>query len=271
ETVDRSPAAEERVGPEKCLECLAAAGGVCEECAQADTAADAAAEKESGCGEPTVEAAPEAEGDVEATESEGDVGEREESGCGQADRPEAAEELPEPVEETVADTGTDGCGVTDAPEEAADPADAEEQPEWPETSGSDGCGVVIEEESGCGEAADAPERDPGFAVDGRDDPADAPMTDEEHETLVEDAPAGGVERDTPGDSPFYPSREVPGEEVVRADVEGDLPYGARVALVNGVERKLPRLPFFGCDSVTPEQYAALLEEIADLDEDLDEG
>lgn len=231
--------AEERVpeGPQKCLMCVAA-GGLCAACKAAMETADE-----------TVDDG-EAEAWVERTKGESEAAEP------AVVQPEA--EAPEPMvaEEPV-----------EAPVPTAEAEEAEAERMLEDASKDE------QAEPSEADHSESAVRTSDVHVDGRDDPADMPMTDEEHEELVQGDSNTGTERADPGEAPFYPSKDLPWDEVVRADpdapelsqIEPESPYGARAVLVAGEKKQLPRLPFFGCDKVSAEDYAAILEEIAKED------
>ncbi len=195
-------------------------------------------------------------------------------GCGIA-----CGEAPEPVEETQVSEPAEEQPVAEEP--SAESAEENVEAPVPTAEAEEAEAERMLEDASKGEQAEPSEADPSESgvrtsdvhVDGRDDPADMPMTDEEHEELVQGDSNSGPERADPGEAPFYPSKDLPWEEVVRADpdapevseIEPESPYGARAVLVAGEKKQLPRLPFFGCDHVSAEDYAAILEEIAKED------
>ena len=227
-------------GPQKCLECVAA-GGLCAACSTAMKTADE-----------TVDDG-EAEAWVERTKGES----------------EAAEQAqPEPESEPMVSEEPAAVPVPE-PTPEAEEAEAEQML----ADASNATGDEQAEPTEADRMRESGVRTSDVQVDGGGDPADMPMTDEEHEALVQGDSNNGPERADPGEAPFYPSKDLPWEEVVRADpdapavsvIEPESPYGARVVLVAGQKKQLPRLPFFGCDEVSTEDYAVILQEIAKED------
>jgi len=212
----------------------------------AEVAADVARDRQALVDRVTGGSAAAVEGEETAPAAEAAAPEAapaEEAPAGGAEPAPAAEEpAPTPAAEEA------GCGSAD---EQLEPWSDEAEETGEESGGVEGCAPVVED--GCAEAS--PSCGAGEVA----------------EVEVED---GGGQEEAPAQEQAgcEPALEEPAleVEVVEAEEAADptpaaepaaAPADPRFVTVAGQEMRLPRLPFFGCDSVTLEQLRAIVEEV----------
>lgn len=202
----------------------------------------------------------------------------EEEGCAEESRPEeneAGEEWEgQEWEEEAPAAAEEPCAAEACAEEPAPAIEVVETPvEQPEETkprtfaevlesqgeaGTDGCAVAIESEDEVPAAAEeVAEEAPAV-----EEPAAEPCGEEQAEEWVEETPdmepCGEEQAESGVDVGVVEMTEEDAATTEVADFESDDP---RVVMVAGSMVRLPRMPFFGCEDVSYEDFRAVVEEI----------